>query len=95
MLLFNYCLLLLQLFVGVVLHPVLLCSYLCPFQFCYHLAEKEDRAVCFTLVVFLMLFGCLCSLSFPHGALGWTVVCDCGISWSYPLILWKKIHTKY
>ena len=24
----------------------------------------------------------LCSLPLPNGALGWPVVCDCGISWS-------------
>ena len=24
----------------------------------------------------------LCSLLLPHGAVGWSVVCDCGISWS-------------
>ena len=24
----------------------------------------------------------LCSLSLLHGAVGWSVVCDCGISWS-------------
>ena len=24
----------------------------------------------------------LCSLPLPHGAVGWSVVCDCGISWS-------------
>ena len=24
----------------------------------------------------------LCSLPLPRGAVGWSVVCDCGISWS-------------
>ena len=24
----------------------------------------------------------LCSLPFSHGAVGWSVVCDCGIAWS-------------
>ena len=22
-------------------------------------------------------------VALPHGAVGWSVVCDCGISWSY------------
>ena len=39
----------------------------------------EVRDVCFTLNVFLLacvsLFLCL-----PHGTIGWSVVCDCGIS---------------
>ena len=24
----------------------------------------------------------LCSVPLPHGAVGWSVLCDCGISWS-------------
>ena len=27
----------------------------------------------------------LCSVSFPRGAVGLSVVCDCGISWPYTL----------
>ena len=45
----------------------------------------EVRAGCFTLIVFLLLCGCLCSVSLPHGAVGWSAVCECGISWSYLL----------
>ena len=25
-------------------------------------------------------------MSLPHGAVGWSAVCDCGTSWSYSLI---------
>ena len=46
----------------------------------------EERAGCFTLIVSLMSCGCLCSLSLPHGAVGWSAVCACGISWPYSLI---------
>ena len=28
--------------------------------------------------------GCLFSVSLPQGALSRSVICDCGISWSYP-----------
>ena len=28
---------------------------------------------------------CLCSVSLPHNAMGWSAVCDCGFSWSYSL----------
>ena len=41
-------------------------------------------AGCCALVVLLLSCGCLCS-SFPRGAVDWSVVCDCGISWSYSL----------
>ena len=29
------------------------------------------------------------SVALPHGAVGWSAVCDCGISWSYSLTFWK------
>ena len=36
--------------------------------------------------MFLLSSGCnICSVSLPHGAVGWSVVCNCGISWSYYL----------
>ena len=62
----------------------LLWGTLRPFELCNHLVE-EERAGCFTLIVLLMPFDCYCSVSLPHGALGWSAVCDCGISWSYSL----------
>ena len=40
---------------------------------------------CFTFIVFLISCGCYCSLPLPHGAVGRSEVCDCGISWSYSL----------
>ena len=38
---------------------------------------EEERDGCFTLCC-----GCLCGVSLPHGAMGWSAVCDCGISCS-------------
>ena len=36
------------------------------------------------MVVFLLLCMCLCVLlSLPHGAMGWSVISDRDISWSY------------
>ena len=36
--------------------------------------------------MFLLSSGCnICSVWLPHGAVGWSVVCNCGISWSYYL----------
>ena len=52
------------------------------FEFCNHLAE-EKRTGCFTLDVFLLSCGCYCSVPLPHGAMGWSVVCDNDISCSY------------
>ena len=50
-----------------------------------HLAE-EERARFFTVIVFLLSCSYNCYISLPHGAMGWSVVCDCGISWSYLLL---------
>ena len=33
-------------------------------------------------IVFMLSCDCLCYLFFPHGAVNWSVVYDCGISWS-------------
>ena len=31
-----------------------------------------------------------CSVSSPRGAIGWSAVCDCGISWSYSLFITRQ-----
>ena len=54
----------------------------CILQFNNHLAE-EGGAGCFTTIVLLLSCDCICSVSFPYGAMGWFAVCDFGISWSY------------
>ena len=60
---------------GSVFVPCFGVQYLCP-----HL-DGEERAGCFTSVVFLMSCYCECSVpALPHGAVGWSAVCDCGIS---------------
>ena len=53
--------------------------YLVFFLFFNHL-DEEDRADCFALIVFLMSCDCWRSVALPHGAVGWSAVCDCGIS---------------
>ena len=64
-----------SLFVGV----LFLSITLCPFQFCNHLEETE-RVGCFAIFV-LQRYCCYrCVVALPHGAVGWSAVCDCGIS---------------
>ena len=58
---------------------VLLRITLCPFQFCNHL-EEEERVGCFGFIVLRMSCYCLCSLTLFRGTVGWSAVCDCGIS---------------
>ena len=64
----------------------LLCNTLCPFLRCSQL-DGEERAARFTFIVFLITSDCYCSIAFPHGALGWSVVHDCGYIWSETLII--------
>ena len=67
------------LFVGVL---SLFCyALLCvrPFEFCNHL-EEEGKAGCFAIIVFQMYCYYICSVALLHGAVGWSAVCDCGIS---------------
>ena len=45
----------------------------------YHL-EEEEKAGFFAIIVLKMYCYYKCSLALPHGALGWSELCDCGIS---------------
>ena len=53
--------------------------YFVSFVFCNHL-EEEERAGCFVFIVFPVSCYCICSMALPYGAVGWSAVCDCGIS---------------
>ena len=59
--------------------PWFVMQYFVSFLACSHL-DGEERAASFTLIVFLIT--CYCFIAFPHGAVGWSAVHDCGISWS-------------
>ena len=48
-----------------------------PFSFCNHV-DEEERAGCFSFIIFQMSCYCKCFVALPHGAVGWSAVCDCG-----------------
>ena len=57
---------------------------------------KNERAGCF-FFVFLLSYGCRCSMSLSNGAIGdigCFAVCDCGISCSYSLTF-RSFHLYY
>ena len=47
--------------------------------FCNHL-HAEKRASCFAFIVFRVSCYCKCFVAVPHDAVGWSAVCDCGMS---------------
>ena len=57
---------------------VLECIVLCPFEFCNYL-DKEERVGCFAFIILWMSCYLKCHVTLPHGAVGRSVVCDCGI----------------
>ena len=59
--------------------PCFVFQYFVFVKFCNHLGG-EERADCLTLTFFLKFCGSQCSVALPHGDLGWSAVCDCGIS---------------
>ena len=46
----------------------------------YNHLEEEEKAGCFSIIVLQMYCYYKCSMALPHGAVGWSAVCDCGIS---------------
>ena len=71
-----YCIMYFQLFVAV------LCIFLsfAKHYFVFIHLEEEEKAGCFAFIVLQMYFYYKCSLTLPHGADGWSAVCDYGIS---------------
>ena len=57
----------------------------------------EEKAGSFTFNVFLMPYGCYCSLSLPYDVVGWSALCDCGFSWSYSLTFFisRKLRNQF
>ena len=64
-------------------------------SFLFLQSSEEERAGCFTLIVIYLSCGCLCSVSLPRGIVGCSVVCDCGISWSYLLVCFCLLFGRF
>ena len=80
LLLLFYCLMYFPLFVGV-LCLYLFCYALICFYSNFEIILKRKRKLVALLLLFLQMY-CYykCSVALPHVALGWSAVCDCGIS---------------
>ena len=80
LMLLIYCFMYLSLFVGFFVSLCFGMHYFMSFLFFSNHLDEEERAGCFALIVFWMSCYCKCSVPLPHGAVGWSAVCDCGIS---------------
>ena len=80
LLLSIHCLLLLPLFVEVCVGPCFfLFSTFCPSSFAITSLAK-CRAGCLTVIVLLISCDCYYYVALLHGAVGWSLACDGGIS---------------
>ena len=76
---------------GFVFGPCFVTQYLVSFLVFNQLAEV-GRADCVALIVFLLAYGCKCSVSLSHDDTCWPALCKCGISWSYSLFLIVRVR---
>ena len=49
--------------------------------------KRKRESCCFAFIVLRMSCYCKSFVTLPHGAVGWSALCDCGISWSYSLFV--------
>ena len=59
--------------------------FFCYALLCVHssfaiILNRKKKAGCFAIFVLQMYCYYKCSVALPHGAVGWSVVCDFGIS---------------
>ena len=86
LLLLIYCLMYFQLFVGI-LYLYLFCyALLCVHSSFAIMLKRKSKLVALLLLPYRLMY-CYykCSVALPHGAVGWSAVCDCDISRSYSL----------
>ena len=55
-----------------------MCFLFVQFLFLCNHFDEEERAGCFHFIVLWISCCCKCLVALPHGAVGWSAVCDCG-----------------
>ena len=67
------------LFVGVLCVSLFCYAFLCVHS-SFEIILKRKKAGCFAIIFLYMYCYYKFSVTLPHGAVGWSAVCDCGIS---------------
>ena len=67
-------------FVGVLCLSLFCYALLCDHSSCAIILKSKRKLVVFAIIVLQMYCYCKCSVALPHGAMGWSAVCDCRIS---------------
>ena len=79
-----------QLFVGVQCLSLFRYALLCVHS-SFAITLKRQRKLVALLVLLLQMYCyCKCSVTLPHRVVGWSAVCNCGISWLYSLTFWLR-----
>ena len=65
-------------------------ALVCFFSVSKSFCRGRERADYF--IVFLLSSACLCSVSLLRCAMGWSAICDCGISWLHSLVFLRNGH---
>ena len=79
LLLLIHCLMYFPLYVGVQRLSLFDYALLCVHS-SFAIILKRKSELCFAFIVLRMSCYCKCSVAIPRGAVGWSAVCDCGIS---------------
>ena len=67
------------LFVGVPCLSLFCCALRCVYFSFAIILKKKETAGCFAIIIFQMYCYHKSPVALPHGVVGWSEVCDCGI----------------
>ena len=85
LLLLIYCLMYFPLFVGVLCLSLFCYALLCVHSSFAIILKRKRKLVALILLSHRCIVTIICSVAVPHGNVGWSVVCDFGISGSHSL----------
>ena len=80
LMLFIYCFMYVPLFVGALCLSLFHCVLLCVHSSFAIILKKNKKLGALLLLSFRCIVTIICFVALPRGIVGWSAVCDCGIS---------------